>query len=116
VVAAIARIATLVMVVLVIVTYGRGVVNAVGSYAILTQLIFLAAITLAADLAGAALSAPQRNVLTVGMSTRNIGAALAPLAAIESDPRAVVMIAIAVPLTLAVAVVAARLLAQRCDS
>jgi BASS family bile acid:Na+ symporter len=52
----------------------------------------------------------------VGISTRNIGAALAPLAAIDSDPRAVVMVAIAVPLTLAAAAVAARVLAQRCDS
>ena len=78
--------------------------------------MFVAVVTVVTDLAGAVLSAPQRNVLTVGMSTRNIGAALAPLAAIEPDPRAVVMIAIAVPMTLGAAAVAARLLAQRCDS
>jgi len=112
----IARAVTMVMLVLVTVVYGRGVWNAVGSHAILAQLIFVAAVTLIADLAGAALGAPQRNVLTVGMSTRNIGAALAPLSAIEPDPRAVVMIAIAVPLTLGAAAVAARLVAQRCDS
>ena len=116
VVSHIARAVTMVMLVLVTLVYGRGVLNAVGSHAILTQLMFVAAVTLLTDLAGAGLGAPQRNVLTVGMSTRNIGAALAPLAAIEPDPRAVVMIAIAVPLTLGAAAVAARLLAQRCDS
>jgi len=116
IVSRIARVVTMVMLVLVVLVYGRGVWDAVGSHAILVQLIFVAAVTLIADLAGAALGAPQRNVLTVGMSTRNIGAALAPLAAIEPDPRAVVMIAIAVPLTLGAAAVAARLLAQRCDS
>ena len=115
-VAVIARVATLVMLVLVTITYGRGVLNAVGSHAILTQLLFVAVVTVVTDLAGAVLSVPQRNVLTVGMSTRNIGAALAPLAAIEPDPRAVVMIAIAVPMTLGAAAVTARLLAQRCDS
>jgi BASS family bile acid:Na+ symporter len=75
------------MLVLVTITYGRGVLDAVGSHAILTQALFVALVTVVADLAGAVLSASQRNVLTVGMATRNIGAALAP-----------------------------RLLAQRCDS
>jgi len=116
IVSRIARVVTMVMLVLVILVYGRGVLDAVGSHAILAQLLFVAAVTLVADLAGAALGAPQRNVLTVGMSTRNIGAALAPLSAIEPDPRAVVMIAIAVPVTLGAAAVAARLLRQRCDS
>ena len=116
VVSHIARAVTMVMLVLVTLVYGRGVLNAVGSHAILTQLMFVAAVTLLTDLAGAGLGAPQRNVLTVGMSTRNIGAALAPLSAIEPDARAVVMVAIAVPMTLGAAAVAARLLAQRCDS
>lgn len=116
VVSGIARVVTMVMLVLVTLVYGRGVMNAFGSHAILAQLLFVAVVTLVSDLAGAALGATQRNVLTVGMSTRNIGAALAPLSAIEPDARAVVMIAIAVPMTLAAAAVAARLLAQRCDS
>ena len=38
--------------------------------------------------------------LLARMLTRNLGAALAPLAAIDSDPRAVVMIVIAAPVTL----------------
>jgi BASS family bile acid:Na+ symporter len=113
VVTTIARIATLALLVLVTVMYGRGVLDAVGSHAILAQVVFVAVVTVVADLAGAALHAPQRGVLTVGMSTRNIGAALAPLAAIERDPRAVVMIAIAVPVTLAAAAITARVLARR---
>jgi len=112
-VAAVARVATLIMLVLVTIMYGRGVLDAVGSHAILAQVVFVAVVTVVAHLAGAALSAPQRVVVTVGMSTRNIGAALAPLAAIERDPRAIVMIAIAVPVTLVAAAVTARLLARR---
>jgi hypothetical protein len=78
------------LLVLVTILYGRGVLDAVGSHAILAQVVFVVMVTVVADLAGAALHAPQR-AWTVGMSTRNIGAALALLAAIEPDPRAVVM-------------------------
>jgi len=113
VVAAITRIATLALLVLVGVIHGRGVLDAVGSHAILAQVVFVAVVTVLAHLAGAGLSAPQRGVVTVGMATRNIGAALAPLAAIESDPRAMVMIAIAVPVTAAAAALTARVLASR---
>ena len=113
VVAGITRIATLALLVLVGILHGRGVLDAVGSHAILAQVVFVAVVTVLAHFAGAGLSAPQRGVVTVGMATRNIGAALAPLAAIEPDPRAMVMIAIAVPVTAAAAVLTARVLASR---
>ena len=86
VVAAITRIATLALLVLVGIMHGRGVLDAVGSHAILAQVVFVAVVTVLAHLAGAGLIAPQRGVVTVGMSTRSIGAALAPLAALSLIP------------------------------
>jgi BASS family bile acid:Na+ symporter len=101
------------LLVLIAVLYGSDVVNAVGSYAIATQVVFVAAVTLLAHAAGRVLRDDQRSVLTIGMCTRNLGAALAPLAAVERDARAIVMIAIAAPVTLAASALAARWLARR---
>jgi bile acid:Na+ symporter, BASS family len=112
-IAAITKVTGAVLLVLVAVRYGRDVLGAVGSYAIATQVIFMIAVTLIAHLGGAGLPAEQRSVLTLGTSARNLGAALAPLAAIEGDPRALVMIVISAPITLAVSMVTARWLARR---
>jgi BASS family bile acid:Na+ symporter len=111
--AALTRAATLGLVGLIVLVHGDGVVDAVGSHAILAQVIFVAATAIAGDLLGAPLPERQRSVLTLGLCTRNLGAALAPLPALASGPRAVVMIAIAVPITAAAAAIAARALARR---
>jgi hypothetical protein len=52
-------------------------------------------------------------VLALGLSTRNIGAAAAPLLASGADRRAMVMIALAVPTTVASAALASRWLSRR---
>ena len=98
---------------LMVVVHARGVLDAVGSHAILAMLIFLGVVTLIAHLLGADLANEQRSVLTIGMCTRNLGAALAPAAVIDPDPRVIVMIAIAVPLMLVLAAMTARTLARR---
>jgi BASS family bile acid:Na+ symporter len=100
------------LLVLIAVRHGRDVVGAVGSFAIATQIVFVAAITALAHLLGAGLRADQRSVLTLGTCARNLGAALAPLAAIERDPRALVMIAIGAPVTIVLSVITARRLAR----
>jgi BASS family bile acid:Na+ symporter len=105
--------AGLVLAIAIVPLYGPGMVNAVGSFAIAMQVAFVATVTLAAHLAGAALPPGAQPVLTLGMCSRNLAAALAPLAQIEPDPRAMVMIAIAVPITLAASIVAARRLTPR---
>jgi BASS family bile acid:Na+ symporter len=113
---AVARITSLaggVALLLMVVLYGRGIVGAVGSFAIATQVAFLFAITVAAHLLGAGLPDEQRAVLTLGTCTRNLGAALAPLAAGDFDQRAVVVIAIAGPVTLIAAAITARWLERR---
>jgi bile acid:Na+ symporter, BASS family len=98
---------------LILVVHGRGLLDAVGSYAIATQVAFLALVTIGADRLGAGLPDEQRSVVTIGVGTRNLGAALAPLAAIDPDPRTLVMIAIGAPLTVLVSALATRWLAQR---
>jgi bile acid:Na+ symporter, BASS family len=112
-IALITNVAGGVVLVLIAVVHGRGLLDAIGSYAIATQVIFVAVITHAAYVLGFGLADDQRSVLTIGTCTRNLGAALAPLAAIDPDPRAVVMIAIAAPVTIALSVLAARVLSRR---
>jgi bile acid:Na+ symporter, BASS family len=113
VIAVVMRVATIGMLVLVVVVHGRGVLDAVGSHAILAQVVFIGAVTLAGFVFGAALAESQRSVLTIGVCTRNMGAALAPLAAIDTDPRAIVMITIAIPVTLGLSMMTASALSRR---
>jgi bile acid:Na+ symporter, BASS family len=55
----------------------------------------------------------QRSVLALGLCTRNVGAAIAPLYAVPgTDPRAMAMCAMAVPVTLVLSAIAARILAN----
>lgn len=89
------------------VVHGRGIDGAVGSLAIATQIVFLCAIAIVVHGIGWGLDERQRRTLTICSVTRNLGAALAPLAGAASDQRAIVMVAIAVPTTLAIGVLAA---------
>jgi len=92
-------IATLVMLVLCLVVYGRDFISAVGSYAFGTQILFFSVATAAAYGLSFGLPPSQKSVLALGMATRNIGAALAPLFAMpDVDQRAIVMVAIGVPM------------------
>ena len=108
----IANAAGLVLLAAIVPLYGPGMVGAVGSFAIAMQIIFIGLVTVLAHLAGAGLSDSAQTVITLGMCSRNLGAALSPLATIEPDPRALVMIAIAIPVTLGCSIVAARWLAR----
>jgi BASS family bile acid:Na+ symporter len=112
-VAALTRAMTGALVVLVAVIFGRGILEAIGSRAIVAQIAFVAIATLVVDRLGRRLPDGERSVLTIGLSTRNLGAALVPLGSIDPDPRATVMIAIAVPITLGAASLAAYALARR---
>jgi BASS family bile acid:Na+ symporter len=108
-----ANAAGLVLLIAIVPLHGSGMVNAVGSFAIAAQLVFVAVVTVAAHLASTTLAETAQPVLTIGMCSRNLAAALAPMAQIEPDPRAIVMIAIAVPITLAASILAARRLTPR---
>jgi BASS family bile acid:Na+ symporter len=91
------------------IVYGRDMLGAIGSYAIGAQTLFFGALMVASYSFGSGLTQGQRSVLSLGMGTRNIGAALAPLVAVEgTDPRAIVMCAIAIVVTVVLAAVAAK--------
>jgi len=65
-------------------------------------------------LVGFGLKQEQRSIMALGMGTRNIAAAFAGLTAISNpDPRMVVMVLLAVPLSGIVAFPAARVFARR---
>ena len=90
---------TLIMLVLCIVVYGEGFLEAVGSFAVAAQLLFYAAVILVSILFARGLQPEHRSVLSLGMCTRNLGAAFAPLYALGTiDERAIIMVALGVPL------------------
>jgi BASS family bile acid:Na+ symporter len=99
---------TIVMLVAMVIAYGKGFIGAIGSYAIGTLVLFVGMITLGTHKLGFGLKQRQKSVLTIGMCTRNIGAAIAPLMAIKADSRSIVMVALGIPVTLIFSFLAAR--------
>lgn len=109
----IAGIFTLIVLVLVLVLYGKAMLNAMGAFAVGAQLLFLCGMTLVAYKVGFGLKQDQRSVMALGIGTRNIAAVFAVLMAIPNpDSRLVVMVVLVVPLSLIVAFIAARVFAH----
>jgi BASS family bile acid:Na+ symporter len=103
------RVVTIIMLVLFIVLYGKGFIGIRGSFAVIAQLIFFSIATAGPYLLGLGIPRSQRIVISAGMSTRNIGAALAPLiSAPGMDNRATIMILLAVPLMMMFSLLAAK--------
>lgn len=109
----VANSATVLLLVAIAVRYFDGFVDAVGSYAIAAQLLYAVGLVLGAHVLGVGLPAGQRSVLSLGACTRNLGAALAPLLITPPDARAMVMVALAVPITLGVTYLTAGWLSHR---
>lgn len=105
---------TLLMLLVVVVMYGKGFAAAIGTWAILAQVLFYT-LTIVASYALAFGIPPRRkSVLTLGLSTRNCGAALAPLlVAADVAPEATVMVSLGIPMMALFSVVAARVFAGR---
>ena len=103
-------IATLVMLILCAVIYGRGFAETVGQRAILALVLFFLIVTPVAYLAAPRLPQGRRSVLGLGVCTRNAGAALAPLfSAASADQQAIVMVVLGgVPIQIIAALIAAR--------
>jgi bile acid:Na+ symporter, BASS family len=109
-------ITTMVMLAVMAIVYGKDFIGAIGSYAIGTLVLFVGVVTLATDRLGFGLKQGQRSVLTIGMGTRNLGAAIAPLMTIKADSRSVVMVALGIPVTLIFSFLAARWYASHAPS
>jgi bile acid:Na+ symporter, BASS family len=109
----VATVAMVPVLVLVALSYWRDFLGTVGTYAIATQCVFLTITTGGAYVMSLGFPEGQRRVLALGLCTRNVGAAAAPLLAAGADRRAMVMVALAVPTTIAGAALASRWLSRR---
>lgn len=86
------KIDTLAMLLLVFGVYGKGMLGAIGAFAIGSQAIFLFLITAGSYLLSFGMPERQKSVLSIGVCCRQIGPALAPLyIAPNVDPMAIVM-------------------------
>jgi BASS family bile acid:Na+ symporter len=105
---------TILMLILVIVIYGKGFLGAVGTYAIGTQALFYSVVTVASYAVGFGMPQQQKSVIALGICTRNCGSALAPLfVAPDVDQGAIVMVTLGIPMMVGFAAVATRVFAVR---
>jgi BASS family bile acid:Na+ symporter len=105
---------TVLMLILVLLIYGKGFFGAVGTYAIGTQALFYAVVTFASYAFGFGMPPEQKSVISLGICTRNCGSALAPLfVAANVDQSAIVMVSLGIPMMVIFAAVAARVFAAR---
>jgi PAS domain S-box-containing protein len=102
-------VSTIVMAVLCAIVYGKDLIGVRGSLAVAPQLIFFFIVTTFTYWMGFGMPYEQKIVLSTGMATRNLGAALAPLFSLaEMDQRAIVMVVLGFPLMVIFALLAAR--------
>lgn len=105
---------TLLMLILVVIIYGKGFLSAVGTYAIGTQIVFFTVITATSYALGFGAPPRQKSVLSLGICTRNCGSALAPLFVGGGvDQSAIVMVSLGIPMMFGFAAIAARVFAGR---
>ena len=90
---------TLLTTVLIIIVYGKGFLSVTGSLAVVSQLIFFFILTTFPYWFGFGLKHDQKIVLSIGNSTRNLGAAIAPLFSVAAmDQKAFIMVVLALPI------------------
>jgi BASS family bile acid:Na+ symporter len=106
-------VAALALLVLCGIVYGRSMAATFGDRVVLAEILLLGLLTLMAYRSGGGLAQRERSVLGLGLCTRNLGAALAPLLAMDApDAGAVVAVVLALPVQLVCAVVAAQIFAR----
>jgi len=104
----------LIALVLTLVLYGREMLGTVGSFAPGAQVLFFVAIAAISYTIGFGLEQQKRSAMALGMCTRNIAALFAAFFGIANPPDGMfVMVVLAVPLAVVVALVAARLFARQ---
>lgn len=103
---------TLIVLGLVFWIYAGDFVSAIGTYAIGALIIFTSLVTAGSYFFAAGLPHTRKSVLSLGLCTRNIGAAIAPLfAAAGTDRRAIAMCALGLPIQVIFSYGAARWMA-----
>jgi bile acid:Na+ symporter, BASS family len=107
---AVTQIATVAVLGLCVLVYGRELLGVRGSLAVASQVVFFSIVTLFPYWLGLGLGHDKKIVLSAGMATRNIGAALAPLIAAEGTGQpAVVMVILGFPVMFVFAWLATKL-------
>jgi bile acid:Na+ symporter, BASS family len=105
---------TLIMLVAVVMLFGKGFIGAIGTYAIGSQAVFFTVIIAASYAFGFGMPRSQKSVISLGISTRNNGAAMAPLFVAQGvDPNAIVMVSLGIPMMFLFSMIAARVFAAR---
>jgi BASS family bile acid:Na+ symporter len=105
---------TLLMLLLVVVMYAKGFAAAIGTWAVLAQVLFFTLTIVASYALAFGIPARRKSVLTLGLSTRNCGAALAPLLVSPGvAPEATVMVTLGIPMMALFSLIAARFFAGR---
>lgn len=85
--------------VFIVIVYGKGLISVAGELAVASQLVFFLIMTVFTYWFGFGLKHEQKIILSIGMSTRNLGAAIAPLFSVAViDQRAIVMVVLGLPI------------------
>jgi BASS family bile acid:Na+ symporter len=101
---------TIIVFVTLIIIYYKGIINVMGSLAIASQLVFFGILTIFSYLLGFGLKYEEKIVLSIGNSTRNLGAAIAPLFAVAAvDGRAIIMVVLSLPVMIVFPILAIKL-------
>jgi bile acid:Na+ symporter, BASS family len=97
-----------------VVIYGKGLLSLAGSFAVASQLIFFGIICFGTYWLGIGLPHEQKVVVSIGVTTRNLGACLTPLlSAPDVDERATLMIVLALPIMVIVTLLGTRWFSRR---
>jgi BASS family bile acid:Na+ symporter len=111
-----AGLTTLILLAFTVIMYGRELLNALGSFAVAAQVLFIMVIAFGSYVIGFGMSQTQRSALALGICSRNGGAMFVAFAAFPvQDPNVLVMILLAVPVPVAVWLLLARYFASRTE-
>jgi bile acid:Na+ symporter, BASS family len=102
--------------VLCLVIYGKSLLGVAGEFALASELLFFGVIFLGAYWLGFGLPYEQKIVLSIGVTTRNLGACLTPLLSVPgADQRATLMIVLALPVMIVVSLLGAKWLGPKTE-
>jgi bile acid:Na+ symporter, BASS family len=108
-----AGLAGLIWCLLCLIMYGKGLLGVMGELAVLSQVLLFGIICLGTYWLGFGLAHEQKIVLSVGVTTRNLGACLTPLLSVpDMDQRATLMLVLSLPIMVIVARLGAKIFAR----
>jgi BASS family bile acid:Na+ symporter len=101
---------TILTFVFIAIVYGKGILSIGGSFAVASQVIFYGIIMAFSYWFGFGLQHQKKIILSIGLSTRNLGAAIAPLFSVAaSDQRAFIMVVLGLPIMVVFALLSVKL-------